>query len=93
MTNVYWWGEVGCRRGTDRDLGAGRGRKRGDEQTWETAADTGTRRGVQSQAVEAGGWRVWTMSRWTAFCAGRGGGEKVQHREVIKRRTFTGGGR
>ena len=28
--------------------------------------------------AEAGGWQVRATSKWTALCAGRGGGEWVQ---------------
>ena len=56
------------------------------------SADTATRYGAQSQAREGGGWQVWTTSRCTSFCAGRGGGERVQKREVIRKRTVTNGG-
>ena len=44
----------------------------------ETEAEVGTRRGAQRRAVEAGGWRVRAMSRWTALCTGRGGGGRVK---------------
>ena len=30
---------------------------------------------MAEQAVEASGWKVWVMSRWTAFHAWKGGGE------------------
>ena len=42
-----------------------------------TTADTGTRRRAQRQAADSGGGRLCTTSRWKAFCAGRGGGERV----------------
>ena len=48
----------------------------------ETAADAGTRRGLQRQAADAGGWKVWETSRYMAIRAGRGGGEQVLHRGV-----------
>ena len=62
------------------DLIAGQGRKRGVERVQEMASDAGTWRGTQIQAAEAGGWRVGTKSKWMAFWAGRGGGERVQDR-------------
>ena len=43
----------------------------------EMAADAYMWRRLQSRAAEADGW-VGTTSRWTAFHAGRGGGEQVQ---------------
>ena len=80
--------------GTDKDLGAGQG-QRGGGKGWtrEIATDAGTWCGAQSQAAESGGWQVLKMSRWTAFTAWRGGGDRVQQIEVIWRRTVTGGGR
>ena len=70
--------------GADSDLGTGRGRKRGDKRTQETAAYAGMLRGDQSRAAEAGGWWVWTISIWTAFRASRGGGGWAKQREVIR---------
>ena len=43
--------------GTNRDLGAGRGHKRGDERTWDMVADACTRRRTQRRAAKDGGWR------------------------------------
>ena len=62
----------------DRDLGAGRGRKRGEQTGTGKAADAGTWRGSQGRAAEAGGRQVRVMSRWVAFRAGGGGGERVK---------------
>ena len=44
--------------GADRDLGAGRTRKREERTGTGTAADAGTQRGAQGQEAEAGGRRV-----------------------------------
>ena len=57
--------------GTDMDLGTGRGRQGGGEQTWYTAAKTGTRHRAQRLAAEADGRRLGTKSRWTTYHAGR----------------------
>ena len=54
-------------------------------------ADTGTWRGVQRQAAEAGRWWEWEKASWTALRARRGGGERV-YRYVSRRGTANGGG-
>ena len=52
-----------------------------------TAADAGTRRGVQRQAAEAGWGRVWVTSRWVEFLARRRGlllgGGRIEGEEKI----------
>ena len=45
----------------------------------------------QRRAAEAGGWRVWSPSRWTMLRSKRGGGERVWKRSVIKKRGCIGG--
>ena len=66
--------------GADRDMVAGRGRKRGIERTWEMLEDAGMRCGAKNQAAEASKCQVGTTSRWTAYRSGRGGGERVHER-------------
>ena len=78
--------------GANRDLVAGRGKKQGGAQSRDTAADTGMCSRAHRQAAEAGRWRVRTTSRWTAFCAGRGGWGRVQDRGATIMNA-TGGGR
>ena len=46
---------MGKTPGTDRDLVAGQGRRRGVERTPESAGDASTRRVAQSKAAESGG--------------------------------------
>ena len=58
------------------------GGKGGDEKMQETAADTGTWSSMQRRGEEAGGWKVWDISRWTELGSGRGGGERVLNRGV-----------
>ena len=48
---------TGAPPGDNRDLGAGRGRKRGDEWTRDTVAESGTQRRAQRRGAEAGGRR------------------------------------
>ena len=60
------------------DLGAGRGRKKGELTDMGTVADSGMRRGAQRRATEAGGWRARVTTRWEALHTGRGGGERVK---------------
>ena len=59
------------------------GRKGGSTQSQDTAADVGTRSELQRRAAEAGGWRVWATFRWTALCARRRGGDRVQARGTL----------
>ena len=67
--------------GAGRDLGAGRGRKRGNKRTQEAAADTGTWHEAQRQATEAGGWQGQLKSRWATYHASRRVGERVIQRD------------
>ena len=77
----------------DWDLGAGRGQKRGDEWTCDTAAEAGTWCGWQRRAMEDGGWWVWEKSRWMMYHSGKGGGERVLQQEGGDMTTnATGGG-
>ena len=74
--------------GADRDLGAGQGRQRGGVQSWDTAADSGTRHGAQRRAAEAGGWQRRAAAilkvdgashrerRWGAGARERGSGDE-----------------
>ena len=64
--------------GADRELGTGRGWKRGGYTVTVTAAVLGMRHRSQGRVAEGGGWRVWVTSSWAALCAGRGGGDWVQ---------------
>ena len=50
------------------------GSKGGSDPARETTEDAGTRRGVQGQAAEAGGWWVRATSRLAVLCTGIGGG-------------------
>ena len=56
-------------------------------------SDAGTRSGAHKRAVEAGGGRVRMTSRWTAFHAGRGGGEMVKQRGIWLETATEGGDR
>ena len=62
----------------DRDLGAGRGRKRWGRTGAGLMADAGTWRGLQGRAEEARVWRVRETPRWAALRTGRGVGEQVK---------------
>ena len=55
--------------GYDRDLGTGKGSKRGHQRTQEMRSDTGTQHGAQSRAAKAGG------------CGQRPGGKGVSCQE------------
>ena len=66
--------------------------EKGGENGQGKTTDSGMWRGAQRRATEAGGRRGWKTSRWTAFRAGRGGGERVIQR-VQQLQTATYGGR
>ena len=64
--------------GANRDLGADRGRQRGERNGMGTTADEGMRRGAQGRATEAGRWQVRAVPRWAVLYTGRGGGERAK---------------
>ena len=76
--------------GDRRDLGAGRGRQRGEQTGTGTEADSGTRRRAQGRAANDGGRRVRATYRWAALRSSRGGGERVKFRG-FQRGTATDG--
>ena len=73
-------------------MGAGQGRRRGEQTGTGTAADDDTRREYQGQAAEAGYRQVRTTSRWAALRTGRGGGEQVKIERASKRYIYGWGG-
>ena len=74
--------------GDDRDLGAGKGRERGERTGMGTTADAGIRHGAQGRASEAGGRRVRTTSRWAALRTRKVGGERVKIERDSKRNGY-----
>ena len=64
--------------GSDRELSAGRGWKRGERSIARTVAYAGTWRGAEGQAAEADWWRVRANFRWAELCTGRGVGGWVK---------------
>ena len=88
-----WGGRARLKsKGADRDLGASRGRKRGEQNGTGTAADAGTWRGAQGQAAEASRRRVRVTSRWAALCTNRGVGEQVKIDRSSNRNGYGWGG-
>ena len=75
-------------QGPGRRPRAGKG---GSAHSRDTAADTVMRSGAQRRAAEAGWWRVRATSGWTALCAGKGDGERVQDRGAKKMNATYGG--
>ena len=61
--------------GADRELGAGRGQKKGGANVHGKRQHMQTcDAGAQRREAEAGGWWVWETSRFTEFRTGKGGG-------------------
>ena len=69
--------------GANSDLGAGRERQREGGHGHGNGVRHRHAAGAQKRAANDGGCRVRATSRWATLRSGRGGGERVQAREVF----------